>query len=209
MHDEQSIRPTGLPRGVVLLVAIVALVLATAALTATVVGRGQGSWPGFGIMAGTGTTAAYGGYGGYGGIGGYGGMMGGGVYGSSLNPYSFTNGPQPGESGFVAGTPAAPRVVHVIAGPGDVFTPATISVALGETVTFVVTTMGPAVHEFKVGPAADVAADRDGTPEVADIGMMQTKSVTYTFAGSGPFAYACHAPGHYEAGMRGTITVVG
>ena len=48
-----------------------------------------------------------------------------------------------------------------------------------------------------------------GTPEVADIGMMQTKSVTYTFDGSGPYAFACHEPGHYEAGMKGTITIVG
>ena len=49
--------------------------------------------------------------------------------------------------------------------------------------------------------------DVAGTPEVADISMMQTRSVTYTFDGPGPFAYACHAAGHYEAGMRGTITV--
>jgi plastocyanin len=87
--------------------------------------------------------------------------------------------------------------------------PSTITVARGETVTFVVTTMGPLVHEFMVGPADLVAANRQGTPEVADIGMMQAKSLTYTFDGSGPYAYACHADSHYEAGMRGTITVVG
>jgi uncharacterized cupredoxin-like copper-binding protein len=68
--------------------------------------------------------------------------------------------------------------------------------------------MGLATHEFMVGPASDVATDTEGTPEVADIGMMQTKSVTYTFTGSGPFAFACHAPGHFEAGMRGTIQIV-
>ena len=78
---------------------------------------------------------------------------------------------------------------------------------LGVPFTFVVTTMGPTVHEFLVGPAADVAADTAGTPEIEDVGMMQTRSVTYTFTGSGPFAFACHAPGHYEAGMTGTITV--
>ncbi len=39
--------------------------------------------------------------------------------------------------------------------------------------------------------------------------MMQTKSLTYTFSGSGPFAFACQAPRHYEAGMSGTIVVVG
>jgi uncharacterized cupredoxin-like copper-binding protein len=117
--------------------------------------------------------------------------------------------PGPGEAGFVAGTDAAPRVVRVIAGPRYSFSPSTIAVARGETVTFDVTSMGGLVHEFMVGPADAVAADTAGTPEVADIGMMQTKSVTYTFDGSGPYAFACHATGHYEAGMRGTITIVG
>ena len=67
---------------------------------------------------------------------------------------------------------------------------------------------GVRVHEFMVGPAADVAADKPGTPEIADLGMMQAGSVMYTFDGPGPYAFACHAPGHYEAGMTGTITVV-
>ena len=118
-------------------------------------------------------------------------------------------GPGPGDTGFVAGTAEHPRVIQVLAGPGYTFTPSSITVAKGETVTFEVSSMGPLVHEFMVGPTDAVAADREGTPEVADIGMMQTKSVTYTFDGSGPYAFACHATGHYEAGMRGTITVVG
>ena len=117
--------------------------------------------------------------------------------------------PSPGESGFVAGTQAKPRVVRVIAGPAYAFTPSDIAVTNGETVTFEVTSMGGLVHEFMVGPADAVAADRAGTSEIADIGMMQTKTLTYTFDGAGPYAFACHAPGHYEAGMTGTITVVG
>jgi len=68
--------------------------------------------------------------------------------------------------------------------------------------------MGPAVHEFMVGPATDVTTDSGAAPEIADIGMMQTRSVTYTFDGPGPFAFACHEPGHFEAGMRGVITIV-
>ena len=68
--------------------------------------------------------------------------------------------------------------------------------------------MGPLVHEFKVGPLDLVQADGDA-PEVADIGMMQTKSLTYTFSGSGPFGFACHEPGHFEAGMEGTIVLIG
>jgi uncharacterized cupredoxin-like copper-binding protein len=114
----------------------------------------------------------------------------------------------PGSSGFVAGTVAAPRVVRIVAGPDLRFYPDVVSIVAGETITFELTTMGMSAHEFMVGPAADVAADTEGTPEVADVGMMQTKSVAYTFAGSGPFAFACHAPGHFEAGMKGTIEIL-
>jgi len=88
------------------------------------------------------------------------------------------------------------------------FEPDTVTVKQGETVTFKVTSIGPITHEFMVGPAADVAADEPGTPEIADIQMMQTRSLTYTFDGPGPYAFACHAPGHYEAGMAGTIVVI-
>ena len=137
------------------------------------------------------------------------GVMGGGYGAGMMAGANWNIGPQPGAAGFVAGTAASPRVIHVFAGPGYTFSPSTITVERGETVSFVVTTMGPLVHEFMVGPADAVAADRPGTPEVADVGMMQTKSVTFTFDGSGPYAYACHAAGHYEAGMDGTIAVVG
>ena len=116
--------------------------------------------------------------------------------------------PDPGSPGFVPGTAASPRVISIVATPQLRFVPAAITVKQGETVTFVVTTMGPIVHEFMVGPAADVAADKAGTPEIANIGMMETASITYTFDGPGPYAFACHAPGHYEAGMAGTIAIV-
>ena len=170
-----------------LAIAIVALVAATAALTAAFL------WPGFGPgMMG----------------GGYGpGMMGGG-YGPGMMGGGVAAPAQPDDQGFVPGTEASPRLVRVAAGPGFAFTPSTLAVARGETVTFLVTTMGPAVHEFMVGPADAVAADRAGTPEIEAIGMMETKALTYTFDGSGPYAYACHVAGHYEAGMRGTIVVV-
>ncbi len=195
MNDEQVSSRTGIPSWVVLLIAVAALVIATTALTASLLGRAAP--PALGgmmgdMMAGDGMMG--------------GGMMGGGMMGHDVGS---TIGAQPGEAGFVAGTVASPRTIRVIAGPGYAFTPSTIAVARGETVTFRVTTMGPTVHEFMVGPADAVAADQTGTAEIADIGMMETKSVTYTFDGSGPYAYACHAAGHYEAGMRGTITVVG
>ena len=116
--------------------------------------------------------------------------------------------PGPGSAGFVPGTAAAPRTVRIVATPRLRFVPDSVTVKQGETIDFVVTTMGPLVHEFMVGPAADVAADRPGTPEIADLGMMQTGTLTYTFDGPGPYAYACHVAGHYEAGMVGSIVVI-
>ena len=130
-----------------------------------------------------------------------GGMMG---FGAA----NVSSAPDPGSPGFVAGTASAPRIMHVIASEALRFYPDIVTVKAGETITFEVTAMGMATHEFVVGRAADVAADAAGTPEVADISMMQTKSLTYTFNGPGPFAFACHALGHYEAGMRGVIVVV-
>ena len=181
-------------------------------LVAGVVLIGAGSALGGGVgsvsMMGTGSVGMMGGFSGVSGA--PGGMMGGyGAAGGMMGGYGAATAPQPGQTGFVAGTQASPRVVRVLAGPGYTFSQSTINVAKGETVTFEVTSMGGLTHEFMVGPADAVAADQAGTPEVADIGMMQTKSVTYTFDGSGPYAFACHATGHYEAGMRGTITVVG
>jgi plastocyanin len=195
--------------GVVLAVAVIALTISSVALGAVVVGRstpgGNGMMGGnYGGMMGGSSNGNYGGMMGGSSNGSYGGMMGG-----QSESANSSVAPQPGTAGFVPGTSASPRVIRVLAGPGYTFSPSTITVARGETVTFVATTMGPLVHEFMVGPADAVAADLSGTPEVADIGMMESKSLTYTFDGSGPYAYACHAKGHYEAGMRGIITVVG
>jgi plastocyanin len=140
-------------------------------------------------------------------VGRAGGMMSRGYTGSMTGGARTEAGP--GEDGFAPGTASSPRVVRIVAGPGYAFSPSTVRVARGETILFSVSTMGPEAHEFMVGPADAVASDAAGTSEAADIAMMTTKSVLYTFENSGPYAYACHAPGHYEAGMRGTITVVG
>lgn len=196
MNDERTAGRAGFPLWTILLVATAALVLATAAMTATLLGSGV---VGRTILTTSGNPS--------------GGMMGGGVmrggYGNGSGPAGIGGVPQPGETGFIAGTSASPRVIQVVAGPGYTFRPSTITVAQGETVTFLVTSMGPLVHEFMVGPADAVAANTPGTPEIADISMMTSKSLTFTFDGPGPYAFACHAEGHYEAGMRGSIVLVG
>lgn len=59
-----------------------------------------------------------------------------------------------------------------------------------------------------VGLADKVDADEiDGTivKEAAEIDANRVKTVTYTFDGTGPYSFACHEPGHFEAGMKGSI----
>ena len=110
---------------------------------------------------------------------------------------------------FTPGTVAAPRVVGVTTDDLLNFTPGFIQVAVGETVTFKIHNVGKAVHEFMVGPLTAAFADQEGTPEVADIAGGKTASLTFTFNGKGPFAFACHAPGHFEHGMAGYVQLVG
>src|SRR5579859_1242692 len=61
---------------------------------------------------------------------------------------------------FTPGTKAQPRVVLLTTSDRLAFDPATISVVRGETVTFQIKNLGTVEHEFMIGPAADVDADR-------------------------------------------------
>jgi len=47
------------------------------------------------------------------------------------------------------------------------------------------------------------------TLEKDELTAGSTAAVDYTFTASGPFAFACHEPAHYEAGMKGTIDLSG
>jgi uncharacterized cupredoxin-like copper-binding protein len=116
--------------------------------------------------------------------------------------------PDPGEPGFVAGTEAAPRTIDIETTDLLLFQPNAVNVQQGETITFQIKNTGQAEHEFKVGPMQDVFGDLPSTPEVAGITPGSTKSLTYTFSGTGPYAFACHAPGHFENGMIGFVNVV-
>jgi uncharacterized cupredoxin-like copper-binding protein len=111
--------------------------------------------------------------------------------------------------GFTPGTKAAPRLIRIDTNDKLLFAPNFLVVAEGETVTFEIANQGKAEHEFMVGPQKAAFGDVEGTPEVAGIKAGQTKKLTYTFRGPGPFAFACHAPGHFEHGMLGYIQVVG
>jgi uncharacterized cupredoxin-like copper-binding protein len=123
---------------------------------------------------------------------------------------SATASPSPTASslGFTPGTKDSPRPIDIATDDTLVFWPNVITVAEGETVTFNLTATGKAEHEFMVGPEAAVLAD-EADAEVEGITKSSPQALTFTFDGPGPFAFACHSPGHFEAGMIGYIVVVG
>ncbi len=80
------------------------------------------------------------------------------------------------------------------------------------------TNTGETAHDFILG---DDAMQRDyaeamthmpdglphDLPNAISLEPGETKELTWRFGDPGVLEYACHEPGHYEAGMRGQIRV--
>lgn len=115
----------------------------------------------------------------------------------------------------------AERTVEVNQLPEKKFDPASVSVKRGETVTFRVTNTADEMHEFVLGDEKtqeDHDEEMAGMPmesmKMADISNRitmepgETKEITWKFPDKETTVlYGCHMPGHYAAGMKGTITV--
>jgi uncharacterized cupredoxin-like copper-binding protein len=96
------------------------------------------------------------------------------------------------------------------------FTPEALAIRAGETIAFEVSNPGALPHEFFIGTAAEQEAHEgemlSGAPMHAEPGQVDvparsTVRLVYTFNQPGSLEYGCHVPGHYSAGMRGTITI--
>lgn len=84
----------------------------------------------------------------------------------------------------------------------------------GERVRFVVQNMDPIDHELIIGGEEVQLAHENGTepvhravPGEVTVFAGESESTTYQFERSGNLEFACHYPGHYEYGMKGTISV--
>ena len=94
------------------------------------------------------------------------------------------------------------------------YTPTAIRVHEGETVRFKLVNQDPITHEFIIGDAAAQEAhehslneDHNGKPGQASLAPGETRFITFTFDAPGSLIFACHRPGHYAYGMRGTISI--
>jgi uncharacterized cupredoxin-like copper-binding protein len=94
------------------------------------------------------------------------------------------------------------------------FRPEELTVEEGTTVTFVIKNTDPIDHEFILGDEEVQRIHELGTeahhgakPGEVSIPAGAERTTTYTFDDGGTLIYGCHLPGHYDYGMRGTVTV--
>jgi uncharacterized cupredoxin-like copper-binding protein len=114
------------------------------------------------------------------------------------------------------------RTIKIKANDEMRFLPDALTVQAGETIIFEVTNVGVISHEFiigdvhiqeehakmmKTGGHHGDMPHSDSSTYVLTIAPGETATLTYAFDQPGTLFYGCHVPGHYAAGMKGTINV--
>ena len=97
------------------------------------------------------------------------------------------------------------------------FTPSHIRVKQGETLRLRVENKGQILHEVVLGTPATLDAHAQlmrkfpgmehDEPDMAHVAPGQTGELLWQFNRAGRFDFACLIAGHFQAGMRGTLTV--
>ena len=99
------------------------------------------------------------------------------------------------------------------------FSPADITAKQGETIRFVVKNSGKIKHEMVLGTEKELKEHYElmkKNPEMehADENMVTVQpgksgEIIWQFTKAGKVNFACLQPGHYDAGMKGTVAVSG
>ena len=121
----------------------------------------------------------------------------------------------------VIGQPGKPekvtRTVTVDMSDAMRFTPSSINVIQGETLRFMVKNSGKLTHEMVLGTEKELQEHYElmkKFPEMehADENMVTVKpgatgEIVWQFTKAGTIHFGCLVPGHYEAGMKGSVKV--
>ena len=139
---------------------------------------------------------------------------------------SFASGTHAGghgdaEPGAAVGKPGvaakATRTIKVDMVDAMRFSPASIDVKQNETVRFVVTNSGKIKHELVLGTEEELKEHygvmmknpemEHEEPNMITLAPGKTGEVVWQFTKAGKVDFACLQPGHYDAGMKGVVTV--
>ena len=118
----------------------------------------------------------------------------------------------------IAGQSAhATRTITLVMTDAMRFTPDALTVQEGDTVRFIVKNQGRMLHEMVIGTPDELAKHAalmarfpnmaHDEPYMVHVDPGKTGEIVWTFNRAGRFEFACLIAGHYEAGMRGTLTV--
>ncbi len=109
------------------------------------------------------------------------------------------------------------RVVRIDMGDTMRFTPDRIEIKRGETVKFVVANGGKLLHEMVIGTPDGIREHaalmkkfpgmEHDEPSMAHVQPGKSGEIVWRFTRAGTFQFACLMPGHFEAGMVGTMVV--
>ena len=111
------------------------------------------------------------------------------------------------------------RTVNVDMTDNMRFTPASIDVRQGETIRFKVKNSGQVKHEFVLGTEQELKEHyqvmlkypemEHEDPQMITLAGGKSGEVIWQFTKAGKVDFACLQPGHYDAGMKGAVTVAG
>lgn len=109
------------------------------------------------------------------------------------------------------------RTVQVDMSDAMRYAPSNIAAKQGETIRFIIKNSGKVKHEFVLGTAKELKEHYEVMkkfPEMehADANMVTvapgtTGEVIWRFTKAGKIDFACLQPGHYDAGMKGLVSV--
>jgi uncharacterized cupredoxin-like copper-binding protein len=109
------------------------------------------------------------------------------------------------------------RTIEVTMSDDMRFVPDRIEVRRGETVRLRVANRGRVMHELVIGTDQELAQHaalmrknpdmEHDAPYMAHVAPAKRGEIVWQFTRPGQFSFACLVPGHFEAGMRGTIVV--
>jgi uncharacterized cupredoxin-like copper-binding protein len=126
---------------------------------------------------------------------------------------------------FAAGSPGDPskasRTIEITMKEAEggkmLYEPARLEVKRGEQIRFVLKNVGQVDHEFMLDSVANNAKHKiqmeknpdmeHDDPNGKRLSPKESVDLVWRFNKAGAFEFACLIPGHYEAGMRGTVVV--
>jgi uncharacterized cupredoxin-like copper-binding protein len=100
---------------------------------------------------------------------------------------------------------------------GMVFEPSALTFKAGEAIKIMISNAGELEHEFVMNTPEEIIEHKTmmerfpemehDDPNSVRLDAGASGEIVWTFTNAGSFEFACLIPGHYEAGMHGTILV--